>query len=326
MTRRYAVIGTGALGGFYGARLCRAGAEVHFLLHSDFEHVREHGLIIESQDGDFVLPRVHAYRDVRDMPRCDVVVVALKATQNHLLPALLPAVVVDDGVVVLMQNGLGCEEAVAGIVPGCEVLAGLCFLCSNKVGPGHIRHLDYGHVRLAKYAADGKPAGVSAGMRALAADLSLAGISNDTRDDLLLARWQKLVWNVPISGLSVVLDADTQTLMNDPHACALAEAIMRDVVAGARLCGRAIHDGFVEKMLDMTRAMAPYQASLKVDYDRGKPMEVEAIYGNPVRAARAAGGGMPLVEMLYQELKFLDGRRVDAKPTDRPTRETDLKV
>ena len=100
MSRRYAIIGTGALGGFYGARLQRAGCDVHFLLHSDYEHVRQHGLVIESKDGDFVLPRINAYRDARDMPACDVIIVALKAIQNHLLPSLLPR----DGVVTLMQN------------------------------------------------------------------------------------------------------------------------------------------------------------------------------------------------------------------------------
>ncbi len=309
MTRRYAVIGTGALGGFYGARLARAGAEVHFLLRSDFEHVRQHGLLVESKDGDFTLPQVNAYCDVRDMPCCDVVLVALKATQNHLLPDLLPPLVSCGSVVVLMQNGLGYEDEVARIVPTCEVLAGLCFLCSNKVGPGHIRHLDFGTVRLAKFAADGAPAGVSDDMQAIAEDFVQAGIRADTSDDLLRARWQKLVWNVPMSGLSVVLDADTRALVTEPHTRALAEAIMREVVAGARTCGRVIRDDFVEKMIDMTLAMPAYQASMKIDYDLGKPMEVEAIYGNPVRAAKAAGGAMPLVEMLYQELTFLDQRR-----------------
>ena len=201
------------------------------------------------------------------------------------------------------------EDEVARIVPTCEVLAGLCFLCSNKVGPGHIRHLDFGTVRLAKFAADGAPAGVSDDMQAIAEDFVQAGIRADTSDDLLRARWQKLVWNVPMSGLSVVLDADTRALVTEPHTRALAEAIMREVVAGARTCGRVIRDDFVEKMIDMTLAMPAYQASMKIDYDLGKPMEVEAIYGNPVRAAKAAGGAMPLVEMLYQELTFLDQRR-----------------
>lgn len=308
MDRRYAILGTGALGGFYGARLCRAGADVHFLLHGDFEHVRRHGLLIESKDGDFRLPEVQAYRDVHDMPRCEVVIVALKTTQNHLLPALLPPVVAESGVVLMMQNGLGCEEAGAAAVPGHEVLGGLCFLCSNKVGPGHIHHLDYGSVRLARYAADGAPAGISDAMLAIARDFAAAGIRVDTSDDLVLARWQKLVWNVPMSGLSVVLGGDTRSLITHPHTRALAEAIMREVVAGARAVGRAIREDFVGKMIDMTLAMPPYQASMKVDFDRGKPMEVEAIYGNPVRAAQAKGQPLPLVEMLYHQLAFLDGR------------------
>lgn len=312
-SKRYAILGTGALGGFYGARLCRAGADVCFLLRSDFEHVRRHGLVIESKDGDFVLPSVQAYRDVHEMPRCDVVIVALKATQNHLLTSLLPPVLADDGVVLLMQNGLGGEEAAARAAPGHAVLAGLCFLCSNKVGPGHIRHLDYGTVRFAAYSADSAPAGVSESMRGIAQDFADAGIQVDIKDDLLLARWQKLVWNVPMSGLSVVLNADTQALMADPHTRVLAEDIMREVVAGARACGRHIHDSFVQKMLEMTIAMPPYRASMKIDFDDGKPMEVEAIYGNPVRAARGAGAAMPLVETLYRQLKFLDARTANPR-------------
>jgi ketopantoate reductase len=146
-----------------------------------------------------------------------------------------------------MQNGLGYEEEVACAVPGHEVLAGLCFLCSNKIGPGHIRHLDYGSVRLARYAAD-------------------------------------------------------------PHARALAEAIMREVVAGALACGHTIREDFPQKMIGMTLAMPPYHASMKIDFDQRKPMEVEAIHGNPVRRAHAAGGAMPLVETLYRQLMFLDAR------------------
>jgi 2-dehydropantoate 2-reductase len=291
--------------------LARAGLDVHFLVHSDFSHVLEHGLTVDSKDGDFTLSKVQAYGDVRDMPKCDVVLVALKTTQNHLLPALLPQVVAENGTVVMMQNGLGSEEAAAALVPQCEILAGLCFLCSNKVGPGHIRHMDYGTVRLARYAADGRPAGVSDTMRTLVADFGNASIRADTSADLVLARWQKLVWNLPMSGLSVLLDTDTRALMADPDSRALAEAIMREVVAGARACGRSIREGFVQKMIDMTVAMTPYHASMKIDFDQKKPIEVEAIYGNPLRAAP---GVMPMVEMLYRELKFLDARNRGSQP------------
>ena len=74
----YAIIGTGAIGGYYGACLQRAGNQVHFLLHSDYQHVKENGLIIESPKGNFTLPRVQAYQDARRMPASDVVIVTLK--------------------------------------------------------------------------------------------------------------------------------------------------------------------------------------------------------------------------------------------------------
>ena len=302
--RSYAIIGTGALGGFYGARLQHAGCDVHFLLHSDYEHVAQHGLICESKDGDFALPRVNAYRDVRDMPRCDVVVVALKATQNHLLPELLPSVVKDDGVVLVMQNGLGGDEEVAKIVgPQC-VMGGLCFLCSNKVGPGHVRHLDYGQVVLGEFS----QRGVSLRMREIADDFQRAGIDVQFAEDLGIGRWQKLVWNVPYNGLSVVLNATTAELMTDSHTRALAEQIMWEVVADAAACGHSIPPGFVQEMLDRTDRMKPYRTSMKIDFDERQPMEVEAIFGNPLRAAQQAGTKSPLIETLYRQLKFMDAR------------------
>ncbi|MCA1992811.1 MAG: putative 2-dehydropantoate 2-reductase [Coleofasciculus sp. S288] len=308
--RSYAILGTGALGGYYGACLQRAGLEVHFLLHSDYELVRERGLIIESPNGDFTLPHVNAYGDVRKMPPCDVVVVALKTTQNHLLPAVLPAVVKDDGVVLVLQNGLGIEEEVAQIVGFKRVIGGLCFLCSNKVGPGHIRHLDYNQIKLGEYTPHYRPGGITERMRQIISDFEYAGIPMQMAEDLLLARWQKLVWNIPYNGLSVVLNATTDELMADKYARSLVEQLMGEVVAGAAAVGCVIGDRFVQKMLDYTEKMTPYRTSMKIDYDAGRPMEVEAMFGNPVRVATASGADLPLISMLYRQLKFLDARSI----------------
>lgn len=305
---RYAIIGTGAVGGYYGGRMAHAGLDVHFLLRSDCAHVRAHGLRVESKFGDFSLPTVQAYGDASDMPRCDVAVVCLKTTQNAALPDILPRVLHEQGQVLLIQNGLNIERPVAAVVGERRVLAGLAFLCSNKVGPGHIRHLDYGAIRLGRYRADGEPAGIDATMRAIADDLTAAGLEISLVDDLQLARWQKLVWNIPYNGLSVVLDAMTDALMADPHSRALVEALMGEVVAGAAACGKTIEPAFVEKMLRDTEQMKPYRTSMKVDHDEGRPMEVEAIFGEALRSARAAGEAVPRIEMLYQQLKFLDGR------------------
>ncbi len=309
MSTSYAVIGTGALGGYYGARLQHAGLDVHFLLHSDYDHVREHGLHVESTDGDFSIGRPQVYASAADLPECDVVMVCLKTTQNHLLADLLPAAVTPASTVLMMQNGLGPEEAAAAAVPDNTIVGGLAFLCSNKVGPGHICHLDYGQVIFGQYRADGQPAGITDIMRTIGSDFEAAGISVDLEENLALARWKKLVWNIPFNGLTVVHGCATDILMADPETRALSEGLMNEVVAAAEGCGHIIDPSFVNVMLEATKLMAAYKPSMKLDHERGQPLEIEAIYGNPLRAAREAGVDCPLIMKLYEQLQERDPAR-----------------
>lgn len=306
----YAIIGTGALGGFYGASLHRAGADVHFLLRSDFDHVRTHGLQIESVNGDFTLPEVNAYRSPQDMPPCDVVLLTLKATQNHLLPELLPPVLKEDGFVLVLQNGLGVDEEVAAVAGPERVVGGLCFICSHKTGPGHICHLDYGRITLGEYSSTQTPAGITGRLRRLGADLEQAGIPIVLTEDLLAARWKKLVWNIPFNGLSVVLDAYTNEMVSDEHIRAVITTLMEEVLAAAAAVHqRHIPAEFIQQMFEATLKMKPYHTSMKLDYNAGRPMELEAIYGVPLALAQQAGLELPHIDMLYRQLKFLDTRK-----------------
>jgi 2-dehydropantoate 2-reductase len=305
--RSYAIIGTGALGGYYGARLAHAGLDVHFLLHRDHDHVRRHGLIVRTVAGDGSLGpgQVQAWGRAADMPRCDVVCICLKTTQNAALAGILPQVLADGGVVVTLQNGLGVERAAAAIVGAESVIGGLCFLCSTKVGPGEIEQSDYGRIKFGEYA---RP-GVTDRLRSIAADFARAGIEIDLCEDVMLARWQKLVWNVPFNGLSVVLDATTDRLVADPDIRELAESLMREVQAAAGACGHAIDKPFIEKMLADTVRMTPYRTSMKVDFDAHRPMELDAIYREPIRAATAAGCPVPRMQTLAAALGYLDRAR-----------------
>jgi 2-dehydropantoate 2-reductase len=304
--RTYAILGTGALGGFYGGKLQKVGLDVHFLVNSDREHVRKHGLVVESKDGDFHLPAVKAYGEAENMPQCDVVVIALKTTKNHLLPKILPPVVKEDGVVLVLQNGLGIEDEVAQIVVNTHVVGGLCFLCSNKIAPGHIRHVDYGQITLGEYRSNYSAAGITEKMEQIGADFESAGISIELTEDLLLGRWQKLVWNIPYNGLSVILNATTDELMANVYTHKLVEQLMGEVLLGAKSMGRIIPKSFVDKMLNYTSKMTPYRTSMKIDYDERRPLEVEAIFGNPLRKAIANSVNLPMIECLYQQLKFID--------------------
>jgi 2-dehydropantoate 2-reductase len=284
--------------------LAKAGFEVHFLLRSDAEHVRQHGWKVETPLGDFEIKDVNVHASADTMPPCDVTVIALKTTQNGLLPDLLPGPTSQGGRVLVLQNGLDVEHDAAEIVGSDRVLGGCCFLCSNKVGPGHIRHLDHGRILFGDY--DPALKLTSGHAAAVRDDLVDAGIDAKLVADLAAARWKKLMWNIPFNGLSVVLNASTQELMESPAAYDLARSLMEEVHQAANACGAVISEQVIQSTLDVTRDMVPYDSSMRLDFIHHRPMEVEAILGAPIRHARDRGCEMPRVEMLYRELLFLD--------------------
>jgi len=302
------IIGTGAVGGYYGALLASNGFDVHFLMNTDFEHVAKHGLWVESKNGDINLTTVNAYNNAKDMPSCDLVIVALKTTHNYLLKDMLPALVKPDGVVVVLQNGLGVEADVSEILPAATVVGGLCFLCSNKVGPGHIRHLDYGSVRIGEHSGDDRPAGITEKLKCVADIFGRASIPVHMTDNLPLARWEKLVWNMPFNGLSVILDADTRQLIDFPPSFNLLRDIMAEVINGACHCGMEIDSQFADLMLTATKQMVAYNPSMKLDFDAGRPLEINKIYKRPIHAAQAAGFEMRLSRAITAQLGFMDMR------------------
>ena len=311
--RRYAIIGSGALGGLYGGMLAQAGFEVHFLFHSDHQHVRDHGLRVESVLGDFHLHDVHVHDSADTLPACDVTLLGLKTTNNHLLASLLPRPTRDGGVVLCLQNGLDVEQASAAVVGAGRVLGGCCFLCSNKVGPGHIRHLDQGRIVLGDWRESSGGSGtvragkvpISTIAAGIADDMTTSGIDARTTDDLLLTRWRKLMWNIPFNGLSVVLGATTKELIEDENSVSLARALIEEVHQAAAACRVPIPPEMIDKTIDVTRSMVPYDSSMRLDHLAGRPMEIDAIFDAPILRAAQAGFPMPRVEVLRQQLRFI---------------------
>lgn len=308
---RIGVIGAGAIGGFYGARLARAGFDVHFLYRSEYETVRAEGLLLKSAAyGDQHLKPIQAYRDAADMPPCDWVLVAAKTTANASLAPAIRQVVAPGGRVLLLQNGLGVEEAMRPLLPdSVHLLGGLCIVSVHRHGPGVIEHHAYGGVNLGYHSG---PARGAAGARTIveeaAALFRAAGLDAPVMDDLAQARWQKLVMNVPFNGLSVLLDSGTQALMTQPTTRTLVRELMEEVAAGAAACGHALPEGYIDVAWAATDGKPDYMPSMLLDYREHRPLELEAIYGAPLAAAAAAGVSLPKIGMLYQTLCFLDER------------------
>lgn len=295
----YSIIGTGAIGGYYGGRLMKAGRQVRFLLHSDYAYVKEHGLQIDSCDGSFHLDDVDAYDNTQDMPESDVVVVCLKSTNNHLLKQLLTPIVRENTIVVMIQNGIGIEEDLQKQFPSLNIVAGLAFICSGKVGPGHVSHQCYGSINLGNFSCPDEL------FNTLLSDLQQAGIEA-AEVPYAEARWKKAVWNMPFNGMTVALNTSTDKLLKHPATRQLIYDQMMEVIGAAHALGvTGIDSSFADKMMVTTDAMVPYSPSMKLDFDFHRPMEIEYLYLRPIREAAKVGYNMPKLSMLAAHLQFI---------------------
>ncbi|MYE32189.1 MAG: 2-dehydropantoate 2-reductase [Chloroflexi bacterium] len=306
-----AVIGAGAVGSYYGARLAQAGHDVRFLLRRDYDAVAERGLQIESHHGDFALERPAIARDAAAIGPVDWVLCGLKTTALDDAAALIRPCLTPETRVLAIMNGLGVEESLAGSLGTEHVFGGLAFTCINRGEPGVIHHIEYGQVGIAHLGDD--PAELD---RALALWRD-ATVEITRQPSLLRARWEKLCWNVPFNGLTVAAGGvDTEVIVTDPALRAEARALMEEVVAAGnadlasagspeRIDGEAV----ISRMFELTDVMGPYRPSTLIDYLEGRAIEVDAIFAEPARRARDLSVSAPRMEMLTALLARLDPAR-----------------
>lgn len=307
------IIGTGAIGGFYGVMLARAGFDVHFLLRSEFSAVAERGLQVNSAvHGQMTLNPAQAYSSAEDMPKCDWLLVGAKTTSNaDLAPAIIQAAK-PDAKVLLLQNGLDVEDSLRALLPdSLHLLGGLCLICVHRDGPGLVMHQALGAVNVGYHSGSAIDDVARMAIVEEGAELfRTAGLDSQAMRNLHQARWQKLVWNIPYNGLSVLLGAGTTPLMADADSRAHIQALMAEVVEGAKACGHDMPPGYAGFLFTMTEKMPDYWPSMYHDFLHKRPLELEAIYARPLAVAKAAGCDLPRIEALYRNLSFIDRRNV----------------
>lgn len=306
---RIAVVGSGALGSYYGARLAQHGQDVRFLMRSDLEHVREHGLDVRSHAGDFKLPDVQVFGSTEEIGPCDLVIISLKTTANAALARLLPPLLHSGTVVLTLQNGLGNEEFLSTLHPARQVLGGVCFVCINRLSPGVISHTAEGDIALGEFSGPALPR-----TRALGALLEAAGIPCRVSDSLAAVRWRKLVWNIPFNGLAITGGGiTTDLILEDPALAKAVRGLMEEAIGAAAALGHPLPDGWADIQINRTPPMGAYRPSSMIDFVEGREVEVEAIWGEPCRKAQSVGAPSGRMEMLYWMIQSaVDRRRPDA--------------
>jgi 2-dehydropantoate 2-reductase len=303
---KIAVVGSGAIGAFYGTALAKAGHDVHFLLRGDLETVRQRGFHITTPETSYVLHPVNAHADTSEIGACDIVLIALKTTANGKLPQMLPPLDAPGHTVfVTLQNGMGNVEALTRLFGAERVIAGLCFVCVNRVAAGVIENYQLGRVQFAEASGPAQ-----ARTHEIAEMFNASGAICKAVDSLARALWFKLCWNIPFNGLAIAGGGiTTDAIVASPPLRKLVMELMREVSAAAAKEDVEISEKFIATQIESIAEMGAYKPSSLIDFLAGHPVEVEAIFGEPLRRGQANGVEMGKLSCLYLLLQHLCARQ-----------------
>ena len=300
------IVGTGALGGWYAGLLAEAGHEVHCLARSDHETINRDGLTLRHKGTQRVVRVASATPEATSIGPCDLVVVTLKSTSNAALPGLLGPLLGPATLVVTLQNGMGNVEALARLLPAERIVAGLCFVCINRLAPAVIDTTLAGYVRMAAAVGPINPA-----VERCVAIFAAAGVDCQAEASLEAVLWKKLCWNIPFNGLAIAGGSiTTDLILADPALNERAYLLMKEVQAAAVARGHGFEDAHIKRQFVVTVGMGPYRPSSLIDFMEGRDVEVDGIWGEPLRRGLAAGVAMPETQRLVADIKA----RLAARP------------
>ncbi len=302
MSFRIGVVGAGAIGLYYGGKLAAAGGDVHFLIRGHLDEFRQEGVRLTAPDEDLAIPQVNCAASTQEIGPCDLVLVAVKTTANSALRQLLPPLIHDRTVLLTLQNGLGNEEALAEHVGPDRVLGGLCFICLTRRSRTTVERADAGHLSIGEFAPPSR-----APTAEIIRMFEESGVTCRRVENLLLERWRKLIWNIPFNSLSILGGGiTTADILRDRELHAAALAIMKEVIAIAASHGHSLGEEDIAEQIKRTETMGPYKTSTLLDFEARRPLEIDAIWGEPLRRAGRGGIPAPRLQLLDALLRSTD--------------------
>lgn len=301
---RIAVIGAGAVGGYFGGRLAAAGEDVIFLARG--EHLRAlqtTGLRIDSPNGDLAVSPVQATDDLSRIGPVDLVLVGVKAWQVAEVVPAVGSLIHNETVILPLQNGVEAPAQFAAAHGDRHVFVGLCRIVSMVAGPGHIRHLGvdpcvvFGEMDNAR----------TDRVEAINATFDRAGVGTRNPRDIWVALWEKFLFISSFGGVGAVTRANASVMRETPETRELLETAMREIHEVAHAKGIRLPEDAVDRAVAFLEKMpADATASMQRDIMEGRPSELEAQNGTVVRMGKAVGVDTPLHRFIYYSLLSME--------------------
>lgn len=312
MKPTFAVAGAGAVGGYFGAVLLRAGFSVSVLGRGEnLRAIQDKGLRVTTPDGEFTVIPTVASGNAAQIGPVDAVIIGVKAGQVAGVVAGLFPLMRETTKILTLQNGIEAHEQVSRNLGIQHSLIGVCRISASLIGPGHIQH--HG---LTPYIAFGEADGskLSPQSSAVVAAFQSAGVTVETPEDIRKALWEKLLFIATVGGLGAISKSTAAEFRSNPETRRILLKLLDEAVAVGRAAGVNIGKDAVPRVLAYIDGLGPdITTSMHRDIVAGRPSELDAIVGPIVRLAKKRNVEAPYTTFLHASLLLQEARARSSK-------------
>ena len=298
------VMGTGAVGSFYGGKLADAGHEVTFIARGEtLRALKQNGLTVKSLHGDFHLSRVHVTDQPQEVKECDLVLVCVKSYDTAAATSLLRSVVGPDTILLSLQNGVENEELLARELGSSQVMGGMAYIGAELVSPGVVVHSAAGHIVFGER--DGQQTPRAERVEQIFRE---AGIQAQLSPHITVVLWDKLVWNAAFNAITTLTRSTVGEVLAHPRTRALVRDTMLEVITVAQAQGLDVKESRADEHIAGSDhpPLSTFATSMSQDLARGKRLEYDALNGAVVRYGERLEVLVPINRTLHQLLARLD--------------------
>jgi 2-dehydropantoate 2-reductase len=296
------VMGAGAIGAYFGARLHQAGEQVVFCARGrNLQALKEHGLELKSPRGDFN-GRVTVTANPCEFAPYDLILFCVKMYDTDAAAKSLAGCLAAGGAILTLQNGVESESRLVEHFGRDAIMAGCARAGVELVGPGKVQHVTTGVIEYGELDGGETPRALK-----IAEAFRRAGIFGELVSDIFSFRWSKLLWNSAFNTVTTLTRRTVGEVLDDPDGAALIRTLMHETLAVAQADGAQLGRERIESLLEHSRKnLRALKTSTRQDYDRGTRLEYDALSGGVVRAARRHRVAVPAMETVHTLLKLLD--------------------
>jgi len=299
---RIAVMGAGAVGAYFGAKLATAANEVSFIARgAHLEAMQRHGLSIESSDGNLQIRDAVFTAGPAVVGVVDMLLFCVKSYDTIEAAKTIAPLIGPRTQILALQNGIDNAEKIAQIAGNKSPLAGVVYIGAQLLRPGVIKHSAGGRIVFGEL--DGE---VRETTRSVEQALSVAKIPCEISAEIRKAQWRKLLWNAPFCAISCLIRGTVKDIIESDSLRRLVIDCMLEVREAAAAHGIDLEPGLLDETLQFSRSLGDFKPSMLQDLEAGKPLEYEAFNGIVVDILRRAGRTAPTNQVFYGALKYLD--------------------